>query len=474
MNLTLQSDDLEQYNLGLVALKGSMTSRRILDAVEEKLSQFCLSIESDIISIITDGTSVMTCAGKMSPTHQQLCFAHAIQLAVIDVLYPKNKKTVGIEVENMEGEEEQHASDSESDDDEDDAENAQFQIDDSAASNDEDISHEHYAELISKAPKIIKIFRKPLKNEILQKHVVSDFGKPLELKLDTKTRWNSLYFMLERLNKLRNCVKKALIDIKSDLQFEEWELDRLDDLVTALEPLKVTVEALCRRDFDLLQADESLNFALNKLDSTGSAIGDELAQAMRHRITQRRTEASGILQYLHGAIANEDKLDPLFTTPPKAKIAETLKILILRLNPSLDPQEAGTDPAEETEVVVLDEVEPTTSRKRKRQNAPEDELELALKKVKERDSLGKATIQSKTLLTTIKQEMKLFDANGSRGHHLNISYKYLKAIAPTSVESERVFSSSGYLCNKVRSSLSDKVLDTLCFLRSYFQINDSE
>ena len=153
MNLTLQSDDSDQFNLGLVALKGSMTSKRILDYVQRKLEQFGLSLETDIISISTDGTSVMTCVGKLSPTHQQLCFAHAIQLAVIDILYPKNKKTptVDMEVETTEESEEV----SESDDDyESDTEIGGFQMDDPTGSEDEDVSHGHYAELISKDRKL--------------------------------------------------------------------------------------------------------------------------------------------------------------------------------------------------------------------------------------------------------------------------------------------------------------------------------
>ena len=76
------------------------------------------------------------------------------------------------------------------------------------------------------------------------------------------------------------------------------------------------------------------------------------------------------------------------------------------------------------------------------------------------------------LLQTIKKEMSLFKAGAVRGVHLSLAYRYLKSVPPTSVESERVFSASGYLCNKVRSSLNDKTLDELCFLRSHFQLND--
>lgn len=56
------------------------------------------------------------------------------------------------------------------------------------------------------------------------------------------------------------------------------------------------------------------------------------------------------------------------------------------------------------------------------------------------------------------------------GANLTKVYKALKSIPPTSVESERVFSSAGMICNKIRSSLNDDSLDALVSLRSFFQI----
>jgi hypothetical protein len=61
--------------------------------------------------------------------------------------------------------------------------------------------------LIKKVSKIVKLFQKsPTKNE-------EEFGKEISLILDSKTRWNSLYFMLERFCKLRNCILNSLINL---------------------------------------------------------------------------------------------------------------------------------------------------------------------------------------------------------------------------------------------------------------------
>jgi hypothetical protein len=78
-------------------------------------------------------------------------------------------------------------------------------------------------------------------------------------------------------------------------------------------------------------------------------------------------------------------------------------------------------------------------------------------------------INIQNALTTVKKQMSLFEGGGSKGSYLQMAYDCLLTIPPTSVESERAFSSAGYICSKIRSSLSDKTLDDLLFLRTYLK-----
>lgn len=83
--------------------------------------------------------------------------------------------------------------------------------------------------------------------------------------------------------------------------------------------------------------------------------------------------------------------------------------------------------------------------------------------------VDKVKANKTNLAKVIKQELTLFQNVGTRGFHLTKVYNYLLMIKPTSVESERAFSSSGYFCNKLRTRLNDGTLDHLSSLRTFFQ-----
>jgi hypothetical protein len=64
--------------------------------------------------------------------------------------------------------------------------------------------------------------------------------------------------------------------------------------------------------------------------------------------------------------------------------------------------------------------------------------------------------------------MTLFEASKTRPVNLEKLFRALKSIPPTSVESERAFSSQGRFANKIRNRLNPETLDALSFLRQYF------
>ena len=73
------------------------------------------------------------------------------------------------------------------------------------------------------------------------------------------------------------------------------------------------------------------------------------------------------------------------------------------------------------------------------------------------------------LQATMKTEMTLFSTTGHCGGCLQQAFDCLMTVPATSVEAEIAFSAAWILCSKLRSSLGDNTLDTLCFLRSYYR-----
>ena len=73
------------------------------------------------------------------------------------------------------------------------------------------------------------------------------------------------------------------------------------------------------------------------------------------------------------------------------------------------------------------------------------------------------------ILLEIKREMDVFEATGERPARLNKIYRAMTTLPASSVEAERTFSAAGLFLPKIRSSLSDRSLDNLVFLRKYFQ-----
>ncbi|GBM67657.1 hypothetical protein AVEN_226026-1 [Araneus ventricosus] len=125
--------------------------------------------------------------------------------------------------------------------------------------------------------------------------------------------------MIERFHKLKVCIDKALIDIGSDTTFSDLELLKIEDLIESLQPFKLAVEALCRRDSILLTAATTLKFILEKLVTQDTMLSAELSEALHVRIKERRTVVTGILIYLQNLKKYDDtrRADDTFTMSEK-------------------------------------------------------------------------------------------------------------------------------------------------------------
>lgn len=462
------------WNLGMVRIIGSLPADKTVELVEKKLSDFNVNMKNDVIASVTDGASVMVKFGKISHSEHQQCFAHGLHLAVCDVLYKKLASRIEIPVP------EQSSIENLSDDD-DIAEEDIYTVSAVEISHSDEnctdvinladsIEGNHEINIsvtIIKVRKIVKMFRRsPLKNETLQKYVKLEFHKELNLHLDSKTRWNSLIVMLERFLQLRKSICKALIDLGKQLDVTDQEFDNIDAIIKALQPVKIGVEMLGRRDATLLTAEVVFSFILDELEIQTNPFSMSLKQAIKNRHQERRNfKLVGLLKYLNNPTM-ESKFSK-FSLPSKTTLTAVAKELFGRLFES-EICENKINDSEDRSV----DLDACSSTEVPRQLSLTEKLDAAMRKEIRNEEEVQRHIGLKSNAKNIAKEMGVYEATGKRTDNLTLLFNALSTIPPTSIESERAFSAVGLFITKIRTRLEDKSIDHLCFLKHYFRAQE--
>lgn len=462
---------------------------RILELVSMRLNDFGIQMDTGLVALTTDGAPAMKKLGRISHLEQQLCLAHGIQLAVIDTLYERPCK--GRLFDADEDDEDLLSSDEGESgaEDDDDA----LEVESQLLSN--DFASGQMKDAINAVRKLTKIFTPGNKNDKLQEYVrQANNGNELQLKLDCKTRWSSLYDMLLRYWRIRDCIEKALIDVKSDFRISSVQNYVISCLLKALEPVHTTVLMLCRRECNLLDARIALKFMLETLQIQDNPVGRRLFSRLTHRISERWTINASLLYYLtHGNTVNDDlsiicdveqkfefelqgisssevlgdftdmndsvEINDIFAIPKKKILADHIHKLLSRMGISTDEADLNED---------IDGIDDISS---KRFKSYEEVLNFKVKGANSKKCRPGGTLTG--LSKVIHQEMTNFEKSHIQGVHLKKCHDMLMTIKPTSVESERSFSAGGYFCSKIRSKLAPSTIDTLCFLRHFIKNNST-
>ena len=80
---------------------------------------------------------------------------------------------------------------------------------------------------------------------------------------------------------------------------------QISNIVHALDPVKIAVEAICRRDANFITAETRIEFSFEDIQSyPSSEYKNQITEAINQRYIQERyVEASVIIAYLHNPIA---------------------------------------------------------------------------------------------------------------------------------------------------------------------------
>ena len=277
---------------------------------------------------------------------------------------------------------------------------------------------------------------------------------------DVSTRWNSTFFMFQRLLEQRWAIFAVLVNEQStQYQYrhlfpkeDQWEL--LSQMATVLEPLQIATTALCESEivscsliFPVING--LLNNHLNEKDDDVRVV-KTFKSVVREQIEERfNIRSSDILDTIPVLAA---ALDPryhqlrFFSSSQRARVIENIKqkLTLAESEEECQQTEESETPPQQKKTALSFLIGEDSS-----EDSPEVEIERFM-------SLPALKQDQNTLLW--------WKRNAEEYPHLSKLAKTFLCIPATSVPAERVFSSAGLIVSSLRSSLSADNVDMLIFM----------
>lgn len=410
---------------------------------ENRLKEFGINANSDIIAATGDGASVMISFGKKAPFEYITCLNHSINLAVLEVIFPKKEEQSG---------------DSEIDDEADELDQVHA-------------LEETFHSTVSKMRAIIKFFRKsPVKNSYLQAELERQSRKQLELIMFTKTRWNSLVMSGKRFLELLPAVLVTISELGNSLSWDDANttiltvsffsniqsiieltvfIEKLQNLIEVLEPALIATEALSKDSINILEGEFIIESLANQTEKLNSPVGENFSKILIAKLNQRRnTEVTSLALYL----LNQQSLKSTSSYPFKLASKSSTQQLGSKLLERLFETSNDTSTAEDES---SDEQE-------------EEFRDIIKKNIADRWKKGSQKGSKAENTNVVQKDFRFYEQHQQKSPLLEKLFQSLCSIPPTSTQSERNFSLSGNFVTKLRSRLTPEHVDILCFLKSYF------
>jgi hypothetical protein len=296
-----------------------------------------------------------------------------------------------------------------------------------------------YKDALIYTRKIFKYFRKsPVKLSQLRNAISSDLElNSRALPLDVRTRWNSILPMVQRYLEIKKQIESTLKQFNDGRFFESQHDKALEELAVALEPVRNGVLKLSEHNSNLLIAEATMIYIVNRLKSAPTRLSKDLGESMLQRYNSRRNkETISLLLTLQRHSFPKSIKDFEYSSKPVIK--KTALDLYERLYPNV---EEGSE--EESNLGI-----------------PSDNLDAGISSI----MAPAARVTGKSL----DKDFALLEANGERSIKLEKLYQALMSIKPTSTVCEQTFSVAGAFKTKIRNRLSPKKLNTLVWLKTFF------
>lgn len=429
----IEQTRLKSVVISTSEIKENHTAENIAIAIQEVMDQW--KISSKVVAIVTDNAAAMKKAVSECLNKQNhFCVAHTLNLAVKDCV---EKET--------------------------------FDLKDNATVT----TNRQLRQLLAKCRTIISHFKYSTKSSYallkMQEQLKVD---SLKLKQDVRTRWNSTFYMLERLLEVKISLSATLPLLESpppNLDSNEWLLT--EEVIALLRPFEKVTAILSGEQYPTLSSVIPLVFGLRKAINSKAPV-TELGKSLKSSLVSVIEKRLGVYETNRTA-SKATFLDPRFkkkgfTLESHANNAEEWIINEITNMSGAEDLSPPNPTSSST---------PITSAVNTIDSGTDEIWGVIDKKIMENSSESTPyTSASAALMVKQYIELPYLDRKcdplkfWSEKKDLfpvlfKIAHKYL-CIPATSVPSERLFSKAGILCNDRRNRIASKKVDQILFLNS--------
>ncbi len=296
---------------------------------------------------------------------------------------------------------------------------------------------------------------------------------------DVSTRWNSTFFMLERLLEQRWPITATLSDPEVtprgkhyfDLKPDQWSL--LEELTQGLQPFQCATEFLSGQEYATLSCFPQLAKGLQRSVQQSLSFETEPGKAFLTKASKELTERWGSISTFFKEKDNTvllcAALDPRFRklkfmpAEQRIEVQSTVEVLAIKAGKeSWKPTEEGQHqgvivPRREGESVLENLLHSDTDSLSEEEESHEDQKIQVVRKEVQMDF-------SESQIPKQEDPLGWWKENEGRFPNMSKLARSFLCIPASSTPAERIFSAAGNICSQKRASLSCEHVDMLTFL----------
>ncbi|KAI7799915.1 putative zinc finger BED domain-containing protein 1-like [Triplophysa rosa] len=291
---------------------------------------------------------------------------------------------------------------------------------------------------------------------------------------DVSTRWNSTYFMVERLLEQRWPITATLSDPEVtprgkhyfDLKPDQWSL--LEELTQGLQPFQCATEFLSGQEYATLsclpQLAKGLQRSVQQSLRFETAPGKAFLTNASKELTERWGSFGTFFKEKDNKVLLSAALDPRF------RKLYTVEVLAMRSEKeSWKPTEEGQHqgvivPRREGESALENLLQSDTDSLSEEEESHEDQkIQMVRKEVQ--------MYFSESQIPKQEDPLGWWKENEGRFPSMSKLARSFLCIPATSTPAERIFSAAGNICSQKRASLSSEHVDMLTFLHFNSALN---